>query len=123
MIGYWEYDPVIYPRKLWVYTGYRLSEVCDVFEDLVPEKDYMGITYEESVRKQDGEIGILVAFDTICHMSIENIAHEASHVVDVVETSLGIDHGGESTAYLLGWVAKCIDMAKNGTGKYIKIGI
>lgn len=123
MIGYYEYDPVIYPRKLWVYTGDRLSEVCDTFEDLVPEKEYVGITYEETVRKQDNAVGILVAFDSISHMSIDNIAHEASHVMDFMESALGIDHGGESSAYLLGWVAKCIDMAKKGDGKYIKVGI
>lgn len=123
MIGYYEYDPVIYPRKLWVYTGDRLSEVCDFFENLVPEKEYIGLTYEETARKQDNEIGILVAFNSIIKMSIDNIAHEASHVVDFMEAALGIDHGGESSAYLLGWVTKCIDMAKSGEGKYIKIGI
>ena len=26
--GYYEYDPVIYPRKLWVHIGYDLKELA-----------------------------------------------------------------------------------------------
>lgn len=122
MVGYYEYDPVIYPRKLWVYIGDRLSEVCDAFEDLVPDKSYVGLSYEETVRKYDEAVGILVVFGSKNDMTIDNITHEAEHAMDFFETALGIDHGGESSAYLLGWIAKCIDAAKNERGKFIKIG-
>lgn len=121
MVGYYEYDPVIYPRKLWVYIGEKLSEVLNAFVDLVPEKEYIGLTYEEAERKCDNAIGILVAFDGKSSMTVDNIAHEACHAMDFLESALGIDHNGESSAYLLGWIAKCIESAKNGNGNFIKV--
>lgn len=121
MIGYYEYDPVIYPRKLWVYIGDRLSEVCESFEDLVPDKDYIGLAYEETERKHDHVLGVLVAFNSKSSMTVGNIAHEAGHAMDFIESALGIDHNGENSAYLLGWIAECIEMAKNKKGKFINI--
>ena len=42
--------------------------------------------------------------------------HEASHVCDAIEEAIGMEHGGESSAYLLGWIAGCINKARLGIG-------
>lgn len=122
--GYYEYDCVIYPRKLWVHIGYDLKEVIRASFDGAdpPEKEgYYGITYDEVTRKSDRSLGVLVSFHSRKDMTMDVIAHESSHAVDAIESATGITHGDEPSAYLMGWVASCIDKARIGDGDYICI--
>lgn len=123
--GYYEYDPVIYPRKLWVHIGKDLEEVIkSEFENAEPpekEYKYKGITYDDVVRKSDGKYGILVSFQLPKDMTMGVCAHEASHACDDIEKAIGMEHGGEASAYLLGWIASRINMARLGIGDFIEI--
>lgn len=122
--GYYEFDPVIYPRKLWVHIGGDFKEVANKCFDgiAMPEDDeYGGITYYRAERKSDKKYGVLVSFQSKKDMTMGNISHESSHVVDAIEKACGIDHGDEPSAYLFGWVASCINKARLGQGDFIEI--
>lgn len=47
--------------------------------------------------------------------------HEASHVCDAIEDAIDMKHGGEPSAYLIGWIASCINKARLGIGDFIEI--
>ena len=121
--GYYEYDPVIYPRKLWVHIGKDLEELIDTEFDgcSPPEKEYGGVTYGEVVRKSDDRYGILVSFKKPKDMTMGVCVHEASHACDDIEEAIGMEHGGESSAYLIGWIASCINKARLGVGDFIEL--
>lgn len=121
--GYYEYDPVIYPRKLWVHVGYDLQAIAaKSFEGVEPpEKEYYGVTYEEVTRKGDNCLGVLVSFQSTKDMTMGVCAHEASHACDYIEGAIGMEHGGEASAYLLGWIASCIGKARVREGAFIEV--
>ena len=82
ILGYFEYDPVIYPRKLWVHIGDDFKELapkafCNIVID--ENKDYSGVEYGEVIRKSDDKYGILVSFPNRKYMTMDVCAHEASH--------------------------------------------
>ena len=124
ILGYFEYDPVIYPRKLWVHIGYDLKELapkafCNIVVD--ENKDYYGVEYGEVIRKSDDKYGILVSFPKRKDMTMDICVHEASHVCDDLEKATGLEHGGESSAYLIGWIASCINKALLGIGDFVEV--
>ena len=121
--GYYEYENGIYPRKLWVHIGRDLKEVVDAefYGCEAPNRDYGGITYDNAVRKSDNVYGILVTFKSAKDMTMNPCCHEASHVCDAIEDAIGMEHGGEASAYLIGWIASCINKARLNIGDYIEI--
>ena len=124
ILGYFEYDPVIYPRKLWVHIGDDLKELapkafCNRVID--ENKDYSGVEYGEVIRKSDDKYGILVSFPNRKYMTMDVCAHEASHVCDDLENALNIKHGDEPPAYLLGWIASCINKSRLGIGDFVEV--
>ena len=123
--GYYEYKNGIYPRKLWVHIGKDLNELLDVEFDGcdASDQEYAGVTYGNIVKKRDGTYGILVSFKSIKDMAMSNCCHEASHVCDAIEDAIGMEHGGEASAYLIGWITSCINMARLGVGDFIEIEI
>lgn len=121
--GYYEYDPVIYPRKVWVHIGTDFKELAPKIFDGVEfsDKEYYGAVYGEVARKTDGMLGILVSFPTAKEMTMKVCSHEASHICDDIEKAIGMEHGGEASAYLLGWIADCINKARLGIGDFIEL--
>ncbi len=121
--GYYEYTNGIYPRKLWVHIGKDLKELIEAEFDgcNLPERDYGGLTYEEVVRNGDGRCGVLVSFKSIKDMSLDYVCHEASHACDAIESAIGMEHGGEASAYLISWIAACINKARFGIGDFVEI--
>lgn len=123
-LGYFEYDPVIYPLKLWVHVGTGLNELIDSCFDgcKAPDEDYCGVTYDGAVRKRDRRRGVLISFQYKKDMSMDDYrCHEASHACDVIEDAIGMEHGGEPSAYLTGWIASCINKARLGVGDFVEI--
>ena len=47
--------------------------------------------------------------------------HEATHACEHIEEEIGMEHGGEPSAYLIGWIASCINKARLGLGDFIEI--
>ena len=121
--GYYEYENGIYPQRLWVHIGrdlVKLIESC--FNGCeAPDADYGGVTYSNVTRKSDGKYGVLVSFPSVKDMTMEFCCHEASHVCDWIENAIGMEHDGEASAYLMGWIASCINKARLGVGDFIEI--
>lgn len=121
-----EYDPVVYPIRLWVTkhadkneigeTFYFLDENGEVVDDW--EKQIDGtpnsiatttlVTHKESLWK-----GCLVCLHRPKQIASGVIAHESTHVTDWLCDQLGIDGysflGGEARAYFAQWTANCIE--------------
>lgn len=122
-----EYDPVIYPRKLWVAKSF--DNLGDYFIFLANDGSDREVSYdkilddiEESngimmtcrvIRKCDDKLGVLVILVDIEDLNSTVIPHEAVHVADYYCEQLGIytqnfSDGNESYAYLVGWAGGCI---------------
>ena len=122
--GYYEYDPVIYPRKVWVHIGTNFKELAsEIFEGelIFDDKTCNGAVFEEFIRKSDGKYGILATFPSSKEMTMKFCSHEASHICDDIEKAIGMEHGGEASAYLLGWIADCINKARLGIGDFVEL--
>ena len=121
--GYFEYDPVIYPHKLWVCIGDNDGIISKIFGKVscVHDEGVGGTTFSNVKVGNDDHYGTLVAFPSHDCIDVRSIAHEASHVVDAFEKRLGLIHGGEHSAYLAGWIAFCLRCASIGEGKFIEI--
>lgn len=124
-----KYDPVIYPRLLWVTNSIEdLDEVfifCDItdFNKENPNA-YCGLIeeYESGtinavtmpvIHKNTGKAGVLaVIFGLDDKELLNTIPHEATHITDYIFDSLGLSADvfsrNECYAYLLGWAASCI---------------
>lgn len=123
----YEFNPVIYPRKLWVCIGLDTDFLNGHFHGSGYKKlnfdantNYDAITFDEIVRNSNGYIGELVVFHSKNDMRMGIIAHEASHVVDGIEKAIGMTHGEEPSAYLFGWVCKSINLARLGECEPLK---
>lgn len=121
--GYYEYGNGIYPLKLWVHIGKDLKELIDYCFDgcNAPDRDYGGVTYSDAVRKSDKRRGVLVSFQCSKDMSMDYCCHEASHACDAIEDAIGMEHGDDPSAYLIGWIASCINKARLGIGNFVEI--
>lgn len=117
-----EFDPQIYPRKLWVSVGASTEELQEKFgkDDI---KDFGESYYAETMAVQQKEPllgGVLVRFQDLKVMTTENIAHEAAHasieIFDYCDCRIDVDNQ-EPFAYLVGWIAKCCDEVKNNLMK------
>lgn len=101
-----EFDPVIYPRKLWV------SVSTDTFSDRfegVSEWDDTADAIVDCFRDKLRNLGgILVRFESKNAITIANIAHESSHIAMNIFDYIGakVDLANQETfSYLVGWVA------------------
>lgn len=119
-----EFNPQIYPRRLWVSVGASTEELQEKFgkDDI---KDFDESYYAETmaVRQKEPLLGgVLIRFQDLKAMTTENIAHEAAHVAieifDYCDCRIDVDNQ-EPFAYLVGWVAKCCDEVKNELQKSI----
>ena len=126
-----EFDPCIYPRRLWVVKGGELEEIRktlefdDIDEDFQSTGGAITITAYDNAKKKGG---FLVWFPKSGDMSnLDWIAHESSHVALGVFDYIGSDvtaSDSEPFSYLVGWVFKCIDEVRKykDYGKEEKVG-
>lgn len=115
----YEFDPVIYPRLVWVAINPTQKELDDFFEGPIPP---MATTSSAEVRharrlKPDVKAGLLVRFCNRKAVDLDTIVHESNHVAFEIFEYIGADvdtEHQEPFCYLSGWVAKCITEVKNG---------
>lgn len=113
----YEFDPQIYPRKLWVTVGVSFEELKDEFEDLKPMEEASDAQVDHTRRlKPEIRGGLLVRFENLEAMErLGNITHETIHVATDIFYYIGAYHdpkNQELFAYLCGWIAKCIEEVK-----------
>ena len=116
-----EFDPQIYPRLVWVAINPSRSELEKFFgryattiKDLEENCDAQCWATGREYPDQRG--GVLVIFESKKAMNAENIAHEATHLAMMIFEYVGAIpniNDQEPFAYLVGWIARCINTAKN----------
>lgn len=124
----YEFDPIVYPRKLWVCINVDEAFVQEHFcskdykeLSFQANNPYWAITFDEVFNVNTKKRGELVIFGSRNNMRIDVIAHEASHIVDGIENAINMEHGGEPSAYLFGWVCKSINLARMGKCEPLKL--
>lgn len=112
----YEYDPIIYPRKLFVVDTLdeeTLSEFCELDgKVVVPLKDCYAMTSIVVKRRSTGKYGVLVAFNPKEQIDNSTLAHEAVHAANNIFHSIGLGYtleDDEALAYFVGWIVKCLD--------------
>lgn len=109
-----EFDPLIYPRKMWVVVGRGRYE--ERFDGVSPwDEDSYAIV--DGVRDRErNKGGLLVRFASVEDITFENVAHEAFHVAAEIYRYCGIKaelENSEHMAYLIGWAANCMGSIKD----------
>lgn len=133
-----KYDPIIYPRKLWVTRDIVGLNKIFQFNKLRSTKEECTSAYDELVEEYDSSDHILItcpvthkvtgeygALVIIMRDDIEagSEAHEAVHVADYIFDELGMysqtfADSNEQYAYLVGWAAGCISKTIINNKKY-----
>ena len=125
--GYYKYDPVIYPRRLCVAIGMNQEDANKCFEGRKGEilkvdfSNCAAVTYDGVRIKSSRENCSFINFASKDSMRMGVCCHEASHSCEDIEKDLCIEHGGEPSAYLIEWIASCINKARLGIGDFIEI--
>lgn len=127
--GYYEYNPVVYPRQLYVMIGATKEDVEKCFDDTGDwSQDGDGVlatTIPEVQSKADGRHGNLVVFKSKSNMDAGTMAHEAFHVLSAMMDLLPLHcepYGtNEHLAYLLQWIVDCTNKARLGVGDFVEI--
>lgn len=98
MMGIYQFDPQIYPRKLWVAVGVSTEELQERFgrEDLSDMDDSYYAETNAVQQKEPLLGGVLVRFQDLKSMTPENIAHEVSHaaieIFDYCDCRIDVDN-------------------------------
>lgn len=128
-----EFDPVIYPFRLWVMNNPTKDFLKENFFCLNPSTgDYWDfedndipspkIAYAVTAavkNKQSKKNGALVILLDKKGFNVGMAAHEASHVCDILADYLGLNairsfyETGEARAYVMEWATNCINKVKN----------
>ena len=121
-----EFSPTIYPVRVWVANNVPIKQVMDKFnvrtstgeatnfieEDFSKDNGVTASTYIVFDKKTK-QGGTLVYIFAPKRAKVNIICHEAAHCADFICETFGITKGkyedGEAYAYLIGWVAECID--------------
>lgn len=110
-----EFDPIIYPRKLWVVVNPCMKELRDVFEDISELAENTEAQVENVYNKIEKRGGVIIVFGNRKYMTQGTITHEAIHVafsiMEYIDYKLDYNNQ-EPLTYLAGWVANCIDKVK-----------
>lgn len=117
----YEYDPMIYPRKLFVMKECEIKDIKERFSTRDDEEIEIEIEKgsESALRtfpmvkiKDTGAYGeLVVVFVKPKYVSCGMISHEAFHVTMDILSELGVmfhADNQEPIAYMVGWVAQCI---------------
>lgn len=112
----YEFDPVIYPRKLWVVTDAKALEEFFYADDkaaLTPIDDNEATTYYDVVRKNNKNVGVVIFIRK--GINVNTIAHESGHAAFAMFRMINANIEFKNTepyCYLLGWIAECIDKVR-----------
>ncbi|MEG0560844.1 MAG: hypothetical protein RR513_10075, partial [Muribaculaceae bacterium] len=114
----YEFNPQIYPRKIWIYIGEDEEKVKNYFiEDgsIKLSKRYYAITC--NVRKKGTNmLGYLIWFHKKSEVTPSISAHEATHAALHIIDDIGGDvdlKNQEYISYLIDWIVECIYKVKN----------
>lgn len=113
-----EFNPEIYPRRIWVVCNPNNADMLAKFKEYIPleYKNSTGVYNAYDHKNKKG--GILIVFATkkdMYDMSI--VAHEATHaaleIFDYIGTENGLYAHQEPLCYLVGYIANSIVKARD----------
>ena len=120
----YEFDPLIYPRKIWITYDATAKELNEMFpegdgtgkvfsdDDL---KDSYGAEYSVGIIKPERQGGFLLRFPNKETMISCNIVHECIHaatgIFRYIGASVDVDND-EPFVYLVSWLVKCCEKLK-----------
>jgi hypothetical protein len=115
-----QFNPEIYPYKVWVAITNDIEELSRNFANDRDEEIAWGNIKVKSastisVHKKDdvGYYGVLIVFYKRDSCIAKYISHESVHAADFLWEYLGENNiGNEANAYLVGWIADCIERVK-----------
>jgi len=105
-----EFDPQIYPRKVWIAVG--KDTFSDKFDGLDEWDDAASAMVENAYCKLTNKGGIFVRFENRASMTPKEITHEAVHAAMEIFSYIGatVDLANqEPFSYLCGWIAECME--------------
>lgn len=116
----YEFNTEIYPRKIWVVKGGTCTQIKDKFcrgdcEELNIDDSCDALVCNVMIKDGTKRLGELIWFPYAKNMTTDKIAHEAVHAAMDIFVDLGCRFDAfnqEPFAYLVGWVADCIDKVK-----------
>lgn len=101
-----QFDPVIYPRKIWIAIGTESVPSLDVGEFDENSNAMVDSAYD----KENNLGGFLIRFADLSQMNFKNITHESIHAAmnifdycDIIADT----KNQEPLCYLAGWIAQC----------------
>lgn len=126
-----EFDPQVYPFRLWVGIQIPYEEIENTFWALNSDMErtpfdeayykrncFVVATCFPVAHKESGWIGIYCSIWRNNDLNVGRIAHESSHITDFMFEEFGINNNGfdngEPRAYFVEWCANCIDKVKRG---------
>jgi len=113
-----QFDPVIYPQRLWVAVSkdgtdlnglFRDRETSEIirFEEYGLGQNFCALTFPVSEVSTDN-YGVLIVYAKRKNMTCNIIAHEAVHAAGYMFQHMGQEIDSEEPfAYLVGWIANC----------------
>jgi len=127
---FYEFSPVIYPRKLWIVRGGTLKDIKSLFLTRKGGEIEIGDDGISTMRawtcnverKSDRKYGVVMWFPH--DMAVHIIAHEATHAALYICGEIGMtfdSDDNEQLAYLLQWVVRCADAVRLGKVKPLEL--
>lgn len=111
-----EFDPVIYPRKVWISINPDIGKLKERFDDIeeLDETTCASVfcTYDK-IKKLGG---VLIVFKNKKDLNADLITHESIHAALRILEYVGYmpDYNNqEPLTYLAGWIASCCEKVKN----------
>jgi len=116
-----QFNPVIYPYKLWVIISQGTTIIPDTFYDdhgkeivdFEPDTCKLEALAMPVKHKQSGHYGVVVLFRNRRNMDMGLVAHEASHAAKYLFDHINANPcPHEPFEYVVGWIAGCIERVK-----------
>jgi hypothetical protein len=123
-----EFDPVIYPYKVWVVIDKEPCCLSEYFSEyngakivfVDSDNTHRSAAFVMPVQKM-GEspyYGVVLYFRSKRCMTMEIIAHEATHAAKYLFEHIGAEIAPfEPFEYVVGWIANCCDKVRRGVEK------
>lgn len=116
-----EFDPVIYPYKVWIVIAKTPVGIAERFrqydnkeiQNIVEDTAGLNAFAMPVVAKDNSSYGVVVFFRSKASMSYGLVAHESSHAAKYLFEHINAEiKEHEPFEYVIGWIAECCEKVK-----------
>ena len=117
-----EFDPVIYPYKLWIVIDKQPTIISEYFDEysgnpiefIERDTNNLAAFAMPVSKKEDSNYGVVIFFRSKRSMKYELVAHESSHAAKYLFEHIGAEiKEHEPFEFVIGWIAGCCEKVKN----------